>query len=148
MDPKRILIVDDQADIRTLLEMVLNGQGYDVTTAKRAPEALNKLTMDELPDLIILDVQMPSVDGWDTLAAIRARYGPTGPPVVMCTVKSDPHDLIHGWQLGCDGYVFKPFEMPLIIDEISSVLARTPAERMRFRSEALAAAQQYLRSVS
>jgi CheY-like chemotaxis protein len=78
MEATRLLVVDDQPDIRMLLDVVLSAKGYDVTTAKGGPEALELLAIDVLPELILLDVQMPDVDGWDTLAAIRGRHGPNG----------------------------------------------------------------------
>jgi CheY-like chemotaxis protein len=91
----RVLVVGDQPDIRKLLKTVLQRRGYEVMTAEGGPEALEVLKLDAMPDLILLDVQMPKMDGWETLNAIREEYGYEGPRVVMCTVKSHPRDLIH-----------------------------------------------------
>ncbi len=144
----RVLVVDDQVDIRQLLATALSVEGHDVETAKSGPEALQALCLDAPPDLIVLDVQMPDVDGWDTLAAIRGRYGELGPRVVMCTVKGHPRDLILGWSLGCDGYVWKPFDITLLVEEIASVMERAPDERLSVRREAIGEAEMLLRAIA
>lgn len=144
----RILVVDDQADIRKLLRTVLQRKGYDVTTAESGSEALEVLKLDAMPDLILLDVQMPKMDGWGTLDAIRHEYGYEGPRVVMCTVKSHPRDLIHGWTSGCDGYIWKPFDMGRLTVEIDQVLNRGYTERARVRRTAIGEAQMLLRQIS
>jgi DNA-binding response OmpR family regulator len=99
-------------------------------------------------DLLLLDVQMPQMDGWDTLAAIRDRFGNLGPRVVLCTVKGHPRDLIHGWALGCDGYVWKPFDLSALMSEVDAVIGRRPAERLRTRRNAIAEAETMLRAVT
>jgi DNA-binding response OmpR family regulator len=147
MDP-RILVVDDQPDIRKLLKTVLQRKAYDVATAASGSEALQILRLDAMPDLILLDVQMPKMDGWDTLAAIRQEYGYEGPRIVMCTVKSHPRDLIHGWTSGCDGYIWKPFDMGRLTEEIEHVLGRGYTERARVRRTAIGEAQMLLRQIS
>lgn len=147
MSAPRILIVDDQPDIRDLLDTVLRLKGFDVATADGGTQALRLLADEPAPDLILLDVQMPEMDGWDTLAAIRTRFGDDGPRVVMCTVKGHPRDLIHGWTAGCDGYVWKPFDLNLLANEIHAVLARGGSDRARVRRTAIGEAQMLLRSL-
>jgi DNA-binding response OmpR family regulator len=144
----RILVVDDQPDIRLLLRNVLQRRSYDVVTAEGGPEALEILKFDAMPDLILLDVQMPKMDGWDTLAAIRDAYAYEGPRIVMCTVKSHPRDLIRGWTSGCDGYIWKPFDMRRLTDEIEEVLKRGYTERAQVRRTAIGEAQMLLRQIS
>ncbi len=148
MTGKHILIVDDQPDIRELLDAVLQIKGYEVSAAPGGIAALEMLDNGFAPDLILLDVQMPEMDGWDTLTAIRSRYGDDGPRVVMCTVKGHPRDLIHGWASGCDGYIWKPFDMKLLVDEVASVMARSSADRGPVRRTAIGEAQMLLRSLS
>jgi DNA-binding response OmpR family regulator len=144
----RVLVVDDQADIRELLKTILSLRDFDVTEAPGGPNALERLDAGETFDLILLDVQMPEMDGWDTLAAIRERFGEIGPRVVLCTVKGHPRDLIHGWMLGCDGYVWKPFDLNAIIDEVNAVLVRSSGDRVRTRRNAIAEAEGMLRAVT
>lgn len=143
-----ILIVDDQPDIRELLQTILDLRGFDVEQAVAGPEALEALTTGDRFDLILLDVQMPDMDGWDTLAAIRDRFGELGPRVVLCTVKGHPRDLIHGWMLGCDGYVWKPFDLNAIVNEVKVVLGRSQSDRSRARQSAVAEAESMLRAVT
>jgi DNA-binding response OmpR family regulator len=142
----RILVVDDQPDIRELLKAILALRDYEVDTAPGGVEALGRLSDTEHPDLVVLDVQMPDMDGWDTLSEIRLRYGEYGPRVVICTVKGHPRDLLHGWTLGCDGYVWKPFDLKLLVDEVGSVLSRDPGERARIRRQAIGETRMMLRS--
>jgi DNA-binding response OmpR family regulator len=95
------------------------------------------LRNDPLPDLVLLDVQMPELDGWDTLEALRAQPRLAGVPIILCTVKSAPVDLARGWALGCDGYVVKPFAIADLTAEVEAVLAvpeqKRPARRERAR---------------
>jgi DNA-binding response OmpR family regulator len=147
-DKPRILVVDDQADIRQLLKTLLEVKGYFVDVAAGGRHALDALEALNTPDLVLLDVQMPDMDGWDTLVRIKERFGDRGPRVVMCTVKGHPRDLIHGWASGCDGYVWKPFDMHLLIDEIEHVLARPAAELARVRRTAIGEAQMLLRNLA
>lgn len=143
-----ILVVDDQPDIRELLKTILSLRDFEVTEAPSGPKALEILSEGQTFDLILLDVQMPEMDGWDALHAIRDRYGELGPRVVLCTVKGHPRDLIHGWMLGCDGYVWKPFDLNAIIDEVKDVLERSTNDRVKVRRNAIAEAESMLRAVT
>ena len=141
-----IWIVDDQPDIRELLRAILGLHDHIVTTIASGAHALEQLAGDEHPDMIVLDVQMPQIDGWDTLSEIRLRYGDFGPRVVMCTVKGHPRDLLHGWTLGCDGYVWKPFDLKLLVAEVRAVLGRDNPERARVRHTAIGEVRMLLQS--
>jgi len=141
-----IWVVDDQPDIRELLKAILGLHDHRVTAVASGIEALERLAASEHPDLVVLDVQMPEIDGWDTLSEIRLRFGDFGPRVVMCTVKGHPRDLLHGWTLGCDGYIWKPFDLKLLVREIDAVLARDNAERARVRRTAVGEVRMMLRS--
>ncbi len=127
--PPRALVVDDAADIRLLADLVLTMAGFAVTAAASGREALRQLAAGELPDIVLLDVQMPEIDGWETLARVRSDPRTASLPVVLCTVKGLPEDTFKGWSLGCDGYLGKPFEITALVAELRSVLGRTAAER-------------------
>jgi DNA-binding response OmpR family regulator len=118
-----ILVVDDDADIRQLVAELLRLSGYEAATASSGVEALAKLGAGEVPSLVLLDVQMPELDGWDTLRAIRSEAATASLPVVLCTVKSSAADVGLGWSLGCDGYVMKPFAISDLVAEVEAVLA-------------------------
>lgn len=132
----RALVVDDDADIRLLLERILTLHGFDVLSAATGPAAIEMLAGD-LPDVVLLDIQMPDVDGWDTLRAIRENVPTADLPVVLCTVKASPSDMMRGWRLGCDGYVTKPFDPPALTAELTAVITRTASERTAVRTASL-----------
>jgi CheY-like chemotaxis protein len=144
----RALIVDDSEDIRLLVGHVLQRGGFEVSEAASGREALQHLTAAGLPDVIVLDVQMPMMDGWATLAAIRLTPDMADLPVVLCTVRSGPADRARAWSLGCDGYVVKPFAVEQLLSEIVAAAARRGperrAEREQYRQERLADARNEL----
>ncbi len=144
--PCSILVVDDDADIRQLLAELLRLTGYVPETAASGVEALARLDRDEpTPALVLLDVQMPELDGWDTLREIRSRPELASLAVVLCTVKSSPRDLAHGWSLGCDGYVVKPFAIGDLVAEVDEVLSLPPEGR---RARRIAAARELATALS
>jgi two-component system KDP operon response regulator KdpE len=118
---KLILVVDDEPRMTKFVRMNLELEGYRVSEASDGLEALNK-ARDELPDLIILDVNMPELDGFETLKLLR-QTGNT--PVIMLTVKADEDDRIKGLELGADDYVTKPFSPRELASRVKAVLRRT-----------------------
>ncbi len=122
---RRILIVDDEARVRQFVRMNLELEGFEVFEASNGPEALEKVK-ELLPDLVILDVMMPELDGFETLAMIREV---SSVPVIMLTVRADEADKVRGLELGADDYVTKPFSPRELISRIKAVLRRvdTPA---------------------
>jgi two-component system response regulator CpxR len=131
-----ILVVDDDPDIRQLVAELLRLSGYESETAASGVEAVDRLASDPLPSLVLLDVQMPVLDGWDTLRAIRRQERLADVPVVLCTVKAGAVDLHLGWSLGCDGYVVKPFAIADLVQEVETVLAVAPKDRAARREAA------------
>lgn len=127
--------MDDEADIRLLVRLALRHDGIEVLPADGGMEALALLEAGEVPDLVLLDLQMPEMDGWETLTSIRARRPDL--PVVLCTVKSSFRDQERAWQLGCDGYVRKPFDINALADVVRRVAAMSIQERLTARAEAL-----------
>ena len=129
----KALVVDDAPDIRLLADLVLSMAGFSVSAASSGSEALRKLAGADLPDIILLDVQMPDVDGWETLTRVRADHRTAELPVVLCTVKGLPEDTLKGWSLGCDGYLSKPFDISGLVDELHAVLQRDMKQRLAIR---------------
>jgi len=119
-----VLVIDDTEDLRFLYRAVLTRSGYEVVEAATGHEALAMVRTDELPDVIVLDVQMPDMDGWDTLAAIRSDARCSGIPVILCTVKSSENSVQRAWDAGCDGFLAKPFLIEELIEELTKVLTR------------------------
>lgn len=117
---KRILVVDDEVRIRRFVRMNLDLEGYDVSEAGDGLAALVKVR-EELPDLVLLDVMMPNMDGFETLERIRQI---SSVPVIMLTVKGGEEDKIRGLDLGADDYVTKPFSPRELSSRIRAVLRR------------------------
>ncbi|HZU79783.1 MAG TPA: response regulator [Acidimicrobiales bacterium] len=135
----RLLVIDDTDDIRLLLHAVLKRAGFEVTEAANGGEALEILRRDTGFDAIVLDIQMPDMDGWEVLARIRADSEVAHIPVVLCTVKSQIDDSRRGWELGADGFLRKPFSIADVPYEVQAVLGLSADERERRRKQAVAA---------
>jgi DNA-binding response OmpR family regulator len=138
MSAKTALVVDDAPDIRMLADLVLTMAGFEVTPAASGSEALRILAERDLPDIVLLDVQMPDLDGWETLERVRRDPRTAMLPVVLCTVKGLPEDTIRGWSLGCDGYIGKPFDISGLVEELRAVLRRDPGDREPYRRTRIA----------
>ena len=126
-DARLILVVDDESRMRRFMHMNLDLEGYRVIEAENGLEALTRIRED-LPDLVLLDVMMPEMDGFETLRLIRET---SSVPVIMLTVKSEEEDRVRGLELGADDYVTKPFSPRELASRIRAVLRRaempTPA---------------------
>jgi DNA-binding response OmpR family regulator len=121
MAGRRILVVDDDPDIRGLLRELLDRRGFTVTEARDGQEAL-RVFFDERPDLVVLDVAMPGLDGWKTLERIREL---SDIPVIMLTAKATELEKTRGLQAGADDYVTKPFGRQELLARIEALLRRT-----------------------
>lgn len=119
----RILIVDDEERIRTFLKSKLSASGYTVLTAKDGMEALDKIRVEE-PDLVLLDVLMPRLDGIETLKEIRTF---SAVPVIILSAKGSDADKIKGLNLGADDYMAKPFNPSELLARIEAVKRRALA---------------------
>jgi two-component system KDP operon response regulator KdpE len=119
-EDKVILIVDDEPRMVRFVRMNLELEGFQVSEAGTGMEALEKVR-DDLPDLVLLDVMMPEMDGFETLARLREI---STVPVIMLTVKGDEEDRIRGLELGADDYVTKPFSPRELASRIRAVLRR------------------------
>jgi len=113
--PRKILAVDDEKHIVRLVQVNLERAGYEVITANDGREALQKVK-DEKPDLVVLDVMMPYMDGFEVLQNLRRNPETAEIPVIMLTAKAQDADVFKGWQSGVDCYLTKPFNpMELIV---------------------------------
>jgi two-component system KDP operon response regulator KdpE len=117
---KLILVVDDEPRMIQFIRMNLELEGYRVIQANTGLEALDKVR-DELPDLVILDVMMPDLDGFETLRILRET---SGVPVIMLTVKAEEDDIVRGLRLGADDYVTKPFSPRELSSRVEALLRR------------------------
>lgn len=120
-DKGLILITDDEARMRRFIQMNLDLEGYRVIEASNGLEAIER-TRDELPDLVLLDVMMPEMDGFEALQIIRET---SNVPVIMLTVRDDESDKVKGLELGADDYVTKPFSPRELASRIKAVMRRT-----------------------
>ena len=116
-----VLVVEDDKNIRDLLQMYLEKEGYAVTVAGDGGQGLAKFRTIQ-PDLVLLDVMMPVMDGWEVCKAIRAE---SQTPVIMLTAKSETDDKVAGLRSGADDYITKPFEMKEVLARIEAVLRRS-----------------------
>ncbi len=133
MSGEKILVVDDEANIRELARMYLEKEGFSVLTAGDGQEALD-LARSEAPDLMVLDLMLPEVDGWEVCRRIRAK---SNLPIVMLTARDDDVDKIVGLELGADDYMTKPFNPRELVARARAILRRAtvvanaPASQVR-----------------
>lgn len=120
MNQTKILIVDDDRNIVELLRLYIEKEGYLTVTASNGREAINAFGREK-PDLIILDVMMPEVDGWQVCKEIRKT---SDTPIIMLTAKGETFDKVLGLELGADDYMVKPFETKELMARIKAVLRR------------------------
>jgi Response regulators consisting of a CheY-like receiver domain and a winged-helix DNA-binding domain len=120
----KILIVDDEPDVLLTLRMIFESEGFDPLLAADGETALRRVD-DEHPDLVVLDIMMPVLDGWFVLAELGGR--PVHPRVVVCSAKSGDADRTRAAELGADEYVTKPFEPDDLVAVIRDVLGRSRA---------------------
>jgi DNA-binding response OmpR family regulator len=115
----RILVVDDEPDILLLHRLNLEGAGHQVLLAADGMKALERIDRDT-PDMVVLDVMMPVLDGWGVLEALQSRGNP--PPVLVVSAKTSTADIEHALSMGAAGYLAKPFNAPTLLDEVSKLV--------------------------
>lgn len=118
--PRKILAVDDEKHIVKLVQVNLERQGYEVVTANDGKEALQKVE-EEHPDLLVLDVMMPYMDGFEVLQNLRRNPSTRDIPVIMLTAKAQDADVFKGWQSGVDCYLTKPFNPMELISFVKRI---------------------------
>ncbi|HEY5954946.1 MAG TPA: response regulator [Polyangiaceae bacterium] len=125
MSKKRILIVDDSKTALMMLQMVLKRRSYEIVTANNGREAVEK-AKEHHPDLILMDVMMPELGGFDAVVAIR-KESDYAMPIIMVTTRGEPENIERGYQCGCTDYVTKPIDALELISKIEALL-NTPSE--------------------
>lgn len=124
MSNYRVLVVDDDQNISTLLRLYLEKEGFEVSTADDGKMALSVFEKVQ-PDLILLDIMLPELDGWQVCREIRKT---SQCPIIMITAKSETFDKVLGLELGADDYIVKPFENKEVVARVRAVLRRTGAK--------------------
>lgn len=121
---RTVLVADDEAHIRELVKLYLQNEGFRVLEASTGPEAL-ALWKESSPDLVILDIMLPELDGWEVLKQIRREKNT---PVLMLTARGEEVDRVLGLELGADDYVVKPFSPRELVSRVKAILRRAGAE--------------------
>ena len=136
MSATRILIVDDEQRMRKLLRDYMIREGYSVLEASGGKQALDLFFNEENIALIILDVMMPEMDGWQVCARIRET---SKVPIIMLTARSDERDELRGFDLGVDEYIAKPFSPKILVARVEAVTRRSSGEEMNQDSNIIVA---------
>ena len=124
---KKILVVDDEKDLTALVSLHMKMAGFEVLTASNGEKALD-LSREEKPDLIILDLMLPKIDGWQVCERLRQDIATQDIPVIMLTARAETEDKLKGFEAGADDYVTKPFSPRELVARVKRVLARAEAE--------------------
>jgi DNA-binding response OmpR family regulator len=127
VDRKRILVVDDEIYIVHILEFSLTMEGYTVLTASNGEEAL-KVIEQERPDLVVLDIMMPKLDGYEVCRQLRQDDRFSNLPVILLSAKGRPVDREAGLQAGADDYIAKPFSPRKLLEKIRELLDRSESQ--------------------
>ena len=128
--PQTVMVVDDDADILVVTRLALEGGGYSVLPTRSGPEALRTLEQSR-PDLILLDINMPDMDGWQVLRMLKVDERMSSIPVAMFSIKMEVRDRLHGLQEGAFDYITKPFSPEDLLRRVrrifDSLETRVPA---------------------
>lgn len=123
MSKEKILVLDDEEDLLELVRFNLTKEGYDVICAATGEEGLNA-AKENLPDLIILDLMLPGIDGLDVARALKNNESTKNIPIIMLTARGEEADIVTGLELGADDYITKPFSPRIMIARMRAVLRR------------------------
>jgi DNA-binding response OmpR family regulator len=142
---KKVLVVDDDRSLTELLQMVLEDAGYQVTLAENGREAIVSAAKDP-PDLIVLDVVMPEMDGWATSDHLLSHERTAKIPIIFLSARVQAEDQLRGWYRGCFDYLTKPFDIQELLEKVSQALAE-PSDaveqlKLDLRQQRIAALEQ------
>jgi PleD family two-component response regulator len=129
MGKARILVVEDDFDISNMLKIYFSGQGYDVEVAARGSQALEK-TRQDLPHLIVLDIMLPDIDGYEVCRQLRMSTRTSHIPIIFLTQKDERSDKLQGLELGADDYITKPFDIEELKLRVQNAIARAERESL------------------
>jgi DNA-binding response OmpR family regulator len=121
MKPKKILLVDDANTVLMMEQMMLRNAGFDVAIARNGAEAVEKAILEQ-PDLILLDVVMPQMDGFEACRRIRANRETQSIPVILVTTRSESNNVQTGFEAGCNEYMTKPFSKSELLAKLRPYL--------------------------
>ena len=130
---KRVLVVEDEEDIRRLISIKLQGAGYEVATANDGEEGLAAAVRDK-PDLLVSDVMMPKKDGYTMVREVREALGSEAPAIIMLTARGQDTDVATGLDSGADDYIVKPFAPRELVARIQVVMLRHERQRGETRA--------------
>ena len=117
----KILVVDDEADFLAIVSHILEKHGYRVVTAANGSEALERYAADK-PDLVVLDANLPDMDGFEICRRIRANGPRPDTPILLCTVRSEVTPVAEGLSAGATDYILKPFEVTDLLERVGKAL--------------------------
>jgi two-component system, OmpR family, KDP operon response regulator KdpE len=123
---EKILVIDDEEPTLQLISLLLERKGYEVLKAMRAEEGLKKAYRNH-PDLVLLDIMMPEMDGWEVCRRLREL---SDVPIIFLTAKTDVKDRVKGLEMGADDYVMKPFDNDELVARVRAHLRRAPAPQL------------------
>ncbi|MEL6402793.1 MAG: response regulator transcription factor [Chloroflexota bacterium] len=124
--PEKILVIDDEEATVHLIGMLLEKRGFETIKANRAEEGLRKAYRHQ-PDLVLLDIMMPDMDGWEICKRLREM---SDVPIVFLTARSDVKDVVHGLEMGADDYITKPYDNDELVARVRAHLRRSPRPNM------------------
>jgi len=122
----KILVVEDEPEIRVLVKTILEKAGYSVVEAEDGEAAL-RLVNEEEPDLVLLDVMIPCIEGWEVCRRIRENEATRRIPIIMVTVRTTDEDIQRSVECGANAHINKPFDQKELLDTIKKLLGRAPS---------------------
>ena len=139
MSKLKVLVADDEPALRKLLKTNMELEGYETLEASNGAEVLECVERDN-PDIILLDIMMPVMDGWEVMTALAANPE-YSQKVILVSAKASDDAQLQGWELGADEYITKPFDLDSLLQRVRDVAARSEAESEARRAEAISELQ-------
>lgn len=136
----RILVAEDNAEIRALVSSILGEEGHQVSVAQNGQQALDMM-LDTQPDLLVLDIMMPQMDGYTVLKELKSAGIRDNMKILVLTAKTSESDWVRGYKLGADAYITKPFDIDELTNQIEELLQMTKDQLRQRREQELDKAQ-------